>query len=110
MLSSRAVGMMLFANGTHVRAVPDTLHWVGSTMTFTPWPVVALRAPGPLASSCEKSPARIAAEGTLYSVWNCLRSLYPSQFDMKNSLFLHIGPPAVYPYWFHLNGALGATA
>jgi hypothetical protein len=47
------------------------------------------------ASSSEKFPLRIAADGTLKGFWNCFRSLYPSKFDMKNRWFFQTGPPAV---------------
>src|SRR6185295_1089350 len=94
----REVGMMLPANGWHTRVVPLTVHWFGSTITLAPWPVFDLIAPGPPARSCEKSPARMAADGTLKRVCDCFRSLYPSKFDMKNSLFFQAGPPRVYPY------------
>ena len=74
--------------------VPTTVHCVGSTMMLVRCPVCELMAPR-FASSSEKSPLRIAVDGTLNGVWNCFRSRYPSKFDMKNKRFLKNGPLAV---------------
>ena len=57
-------GMMLPANGAHVRVVPTTAHCVGLTMMPARCPVCGLTAPR-FARSSEKSPLRIAVDGTL---------------------------------------------
>ena len=84
MLFTRLAGMRLPANGLQVRVVPTTVHWVGSTTIPVRCPVCALTAPR-VANSSEKSPPRIAVDGTLKRFWSCLRSRYPSQFDMKSA-------------------------